>query len=215
MKRRPVTNLRITIDKNVQGCQFHWGDQELVAGVYHKSFSYSRARGDDLTTFSSVDDSPLCDSSLCDSPFDGSPIDNCPIEDSPLDDCSAIVHQCDQIFLPLDDSSLCSRLPWRSRASTRAPRTGTPWSTLCPTRQMLSLRSDSQVLYSPPPLSCQFPRTHLLLKEGWGEEPLERATFWVRRRTCLILIHLPNKHPDLIFVKKSTRLEFWAKNFSH
>ena len=193
MKRRPVTNLRITKDKNVQGCQPHWGDQELVAGVYHKSFSYSRARGDDLTTFSSVDDSPLYDS-----PFDDSPIDNCPIEDSTFDDCSAIVHQCDQIFLPLDDSSLeesllddspladsllCSRLPWRSRASTRAPRTGTPWSTLCPTRQMLSLRSDSQVLYSPSPLSSQFSTTHLFLKVSWGDKPLERATFYVE---CLL-----------------------------
>ena len=100
MKRRQVTNLRITKDKNVQGRQPHWGDQELAAGVYHKSFSYSRARGD-LTTVSSVDDSPLYDS-----PFDDSPIDNRPIEDSPLDDCSTIVHQCDKIFLPLYDSSL-------------------------------------------------------------------------------------------------------------
>ena len=196
MKRRPVTNLRITKDKNVQGRQPHWGDQELVAGVYHKSFSYSRARGD-LTTFSSVDDSPLYDS-----PFDDSPIDNRPIEDSPLDDCSTLAHQFDQIFLPLDDSPLRSRLPWRSRASTRAPRTGTLWSTLCPTRQMLSLLLDFQVLYSPPPLSRQFPRTHLFLKEGWGNEPPERATFWVRRRTCLILIHLSNKQTPIGRPKK-------------
>ena len=33
------------ICENFQGCQVHWGDQEFVAGVHHKSLPISSARG--------------------------------------------------------------------------------------------------------------------------------------------------------------------------
>ena len=111
------------ICENFQGCQVHWGDQEFVAGVHHKSLPISSARGE----YSSPSAQYIIHLCTWFSP-----------PDSP--------HLALSTFTWLFPDLSRFRLQWRSLASTPAPLTGTRWSTRCREATMWSSLLDFQVI---------------------------------------------------------------------